>query len=114
MPKAPILTRTAVFIPVRGNETQPGKPLADGSLPTFRRYEWNIVTTSRGTMLELVANHMRGNINGGLGMTNEDVFETDFTDVKIMTLDQLAAIGGAGGLAGGDSTPRTFDKFGLP
>jgi hypothetical protein len=115
MPKAPILTRTAIFIPVRGNGTTPGVRDSAGNLPTFRRYEWNIVTTSLGTMLELVSNHLRGNVNGGPagGMTNEDVFETDYTDIKIMTLDQLAAISAAG-VNGGDSLPRDFSKLGLP
>lgn len=114
MPKLPILTRTAVFIPIRGNETQPGKTLPDGTLPSFRRYEWNIVTTRLGTMLEAVGSHVRAGLPVPLGTTNEDVYETDFTDVRIMTLDQLAAIGAAGALGGGESLPRTTGNFGLP
>lgn len=114
MPKLPILTRTAVYIPVKGNGTQPGVPDAAGNIPTFKRYEWNIVTTHLGTMLELVANHFRAGMPVPLGMTNEDMFETDFTDIRIMTLDQLAAIGAAGSLGGGDTLPRTRDNFGLP
>jgi hypothetical protein len=115
MPKAPILTRTAVYVPVRASGGGQGDRFhvrGVGS-PSYRRYEWNIVTTSLGQMLELAGDHLRAGLTLPLGLTNEDVYETDFTDIKILTHDQLAAMGAAGALGGGDTLPRDFGKAGL-
>jgi len=109
MPKAPILNRTAVFVPVAGAGGACDRLHVRGTGgPSYRRYEWNIVVTSLGTMLELRGDVLRGGLQLPLGMTNEDVFETDINVVKIMTLDQLAAFGAAGALGGGDTLPRSY------
>jgi hypothetical protein len=119
MPKAPILTRTAVFVPVAGsggaaasNDRFHIRGPAGG--PTYRRYEWNLVTTSLGSMLELRGDDLRAGLQLPLGMTNEDVFETDVNAVKILTHDQLAQMGAAGALGGGDTLPRDWGKAGQP
>lgn len=118
MPKAPILTRTAVYVPVAGSGGTQGDRfhIRGTGASSYRRYEWNIVTTSLGQMLELAGDHLRAGLQlpNATGLPNEDVYETDFTDVKILTHDQLAQRGGAGALGGGDTLPRDFSKNGLP
>lgn len=117
MPKAPILKRTAVFIPVSGGGGGSSDRFHNrgpiGLATTYRRYEWNLVTTSLGSMLELRGDMLRGGLQLPLGLTNEDVYETDVTDVQILSLDQLAQSGAAGALGGGDTLPRRLDLPGV-
>lgn len=62
---APILSRTALFDTLR-----------DGSL---RRLDWNLVNTSLGAMLEPVTLYRDGGT-----MKNDDVYDSAFTDVKVI------------------------------
>ncbi len=85
MPKAPILSRTALFDVLRDGTQVP--------------LDYNIVGTSLGSMVEF-----RSNISMG-PVTNRDPYEESITDRRQMSRDQIFTLLGVGG----DCWPRTWN-----
>ena len=86
--KAPILSRTLLYAPLR-----------DGSL---RLLDFTLVGTSLGAMLE-----SRSLVRDGTAVTNEDVYDGSFTDIKLADGAMVAQLG----LQGLEQWPRTFNTL---